>query len=206
DGRVGDRLRVELGGRDGARRAQRDPVPQPGVHRRRDVPRGHRGERRRRPDVRRRARDRRRRDEDPGRHRDGEGPRRGSSPEGGDVTQTQSEVELLPLDTSDVDRWVGKPVGGAELKEPIYENDIRRFVQAQHNPNLLHYDERFAAESEFGTLVAPQSFAVCTDISHGASAAIQGTIPGSHMLFGGDEWWFHGPRIYPGDYIRPQRL
>jgi acyl dehydratase len=122
------------------------------------------------------------------------------------MTQAQTDVELLPLDTSDVDRWMGKPVGGGELKEPIYENDIRRFVQAQHNPNRLHYDEKFAAASVFGGLVAPQSFAVVTDISHGASAAIQGTIPGSHMLFGGDEWWFHGPRIYPGDFIRPQRL
>jgi acyl dehydratase len=122
------------------------------------------------------------------------------------VTQTQSDVELLPLDTTDVDRWIGRPVGGAELKEPVYENDIRRFVQAQHNPNRLHYDETFAAESEFGQLVAPQSFAVCCDISHGAGAAIQGTIPGSHMLFGGDEWWFHGPRIYAGDYVRPHRL
>jgi acyl dehydratase len=122
------------------------------------------------------------------------------------VTETQSEVELLPLDTSDVDRWIGKPVGGGELKEPVYENDIRRWVQAQHNPNRLHYDEAFGAESEFGRLVAPVSFAVCCDAGHGAVAAIQGTIPGSHMLFGGDEWWFYGPRIYPGDYIRPQRL
>src|SRR5439155_27008967 len=104
-----------------------------------------------------------RRDDDAGRHRDGEGACRGPDPEGGEVTQTQAEVELLPLDTTDVDRWVGRPVVGPELKEPIYENDIRRFVQAQRNPNRLHYDEKFAAESVFGRLVAPQSFAVVTD-------------------------------------------
>ena len=59
------------------------------------------------------------------------------------------------------------------------------------------YDEEYAAESRFGELVAPQSFAVCTDDSHGAAPAIQGNIPGTHMLFGGDEWWFFGPRIEP---------
>src|SRR5262249_15184489 len=41
--------------------------------------------------------------------------------------------------------------------------------------------------------------------SHGAGPAIQGTIPGTHMLFGGDEWWFMGPRIEPGDRITLER-
>jgi hypothetical protein len=122
------------------------------------------------------------------------------------VTQTEEAVELLPLETDDVDRWIGKPVGGPELKEPIYENDIRRFVQAMNNPNRLYFDEKFAADSVFGRLVAPQSFAVVTDTGHGATAAIQGNIPGSHMLFGGDEWWFKGPRIYPGDFVKPNRM
>ena len=27
-----------------------------------------------------------------------------------------------------------------------------------------------------------------------------------NMLFGGDEWWFMGPRIYPGDLLRSERL
>jgi len=122
------------------------------------------------------------------------------------VTQTEEAVDLLPLETDDVDRWIGKPVGGPELKEPIYENDIRRFVQAMNNPNRLYFDEKFAAESAFGRIVAPQSFAVVTDTGHGATAAIQGNIPGSHMLFGGDEWWFKGPRIYAGDFVKPNRM
>ena len=73
---------------------------------------------------------------------------------------------------------------------------FRRFVQAMNNPNRLYFDEKFAADSVFGRIVAPQSFAVVTDTGHGATAAIQSHIPGSHMLFGGDEWWFNGPRIY----------
>jgi acyl dehydratase len=109
------------------------------------------------------------------------------------------------FDTSDVDRWIGVPTGGGQMKEPVTATDIRRWVQGMQNPNPLHFDERYAAESRFGKLVAPQSFAVCTSDSHGAGPAIQGQIPGTHMLFGGDEWWFEGPRIEPGQRITLER-
>jgi hypothetical protein len=109
------------------------------------------------------------------------------------------------FDTSDVDRWIGVPTGGAQMKEPVTATDIRRWVQGMQNPNPLYYDEKVAAESRFAKLVAPQSFAVCTSDSHGAGPAIQGNIPGTHMLFGGDEWWFMGPRIEPGDKIGLER-
>jgi acyl dehydratase len=110
------------------------------------------------------------------------------------------------LDTSDVDRWVGVPLGGGYLKDPVHVNDIRRWAQGMQNPNPLYYDDRFAAEGRFGRIIAPQSFAVATDVGHGATPAIQGTIPGSHMIFGGDEWWFFGPRIEPGDSIKGERM
>ena len=74
------------------------------------------------------------------------------------------------------------------------------------NPNPLYFDEGFAAAGRFGRLIGPQSFAICTDDSHGAAPAIQGHIPGTHMLFGGDEWWMYGPRIEPGDRIRHERM
>jgi acyl dehydratase len=115
-------------------------------------------------------------------------------------------VDLEPLDASDVDRWVGKPLGGNQLKYPITELDIKRWAQGMQNPNPLHFNDGFAQTSAFRRLVAPQSFAVCTDTSHGASPAIQGTIPGSHMLFGGDEWWFFGRNIEPGDHMRSIRM
>ena len=119
---------------------------------------------------------------------------------------TTETVELLPLDTTDVDQWVGKPLGGANLKEPMTVNDIRRWAQAMQNPNPLYYDDDYAAASLHGAIVAPQSFTICCDCGHGATPAIQGRIEGSHMLFGGDEWWFYGPRIHPGDKIRTERL
>ena len=48
------------------------------------------------------------------------------------------------LDCSDIDRYLGKPIQPARLKEPLANNDIRRWVQAMHYPNRLHYEDEFA--------------------------------------------------------------
>ena len=110
------------------------------------------------------------------------------------------------LDCSDLDRHMGKPIDPGRLKEPLANNDIRRWVQAMHYPNRVHYEDEFAAQSRFGRIVAPQSFAVATDDGHGTAPACVGLIPNSHLIFGGDEWWFHGPRIYGGDLIHNERV
>jgi len=118
-----------------------------------------------------------------------------------------AKVEAQPasLDTTDVDRHVGQPVGGGQLKEPVSTTDIRRWVQGMQYPNPLHYDDAFAAGTVFGGIVAPQSFTVCCDVGHGAGPAILGNLPGTHMIFGGDEWWFSTIRVYPGDHLRMER-
>ena len=54
--------------------------------------------------------------------------------------------------------------------------------------------------------MAPQSFTVACDTSHGCSPAQVGRIPNSHLIFGGDEWWFFGPRIRPGDHLVCHRM
>ncbi|MBW2229623.1 MAG: MaoC family dehydratase N-terminal domain-containing protein [Deltaproteobacteria bacterium] len=114
----------------------------------------------------------------------------------------------VSLDTSPVDKWIGIPLGGGQLKDPVAPNDIRRWSQGMQNGNPLYFDDEYASapESRFGRFVAPQSFAVACDDSHGAGPAIQGNIPGTHMLFGGDEWWFFGPRIRPGQKISRERM
>ena len=110
------------------------------------------------------------------------------------------------LDCSDLDRHMGVAIQPGRLREPLANMDIRRWVQGMHYPNRLHYDNDFAAESRFGRLVAPASFAVATDDGHGSAPACVGFIPDSHLIFGGDEWWFHGPRIFGGDTIRNERV
>jgi len=113
--------------------------------------------------------------------------------------------DAVVLDTSDVDRHVGRPVGGGQLKEPVTVTDIRRWAQGMQYPNPIHYDDEVAAASAWGRILAPQSFTICCDVGHGAGPAIVGSLPGSHMIFGGDEWWFGGPRIFPGDHLRMRR-
>jgi acyl dehydratase len=113
------------------------------------------------------------------------------------------EVEF---DTSDVDRWIGVPLGGSRARWPVNEIDIARWAQAMHNPNPLYFDEDYARGSRWGKIVAPFSFTVACGDGHGATPAIQGHVEGTHMLFGGDEWWFYGPRVLPGDRLNTDRM
>ena len=110
------------------------------------------------------------------------------------------------LDTSDIDQYLGKVMDFSPLREPIGNNDIRRWAHAMHYPNLLHYDPKFSAESRFGKLIAPQSFAIAADDGHGAAPACVGCIPQSHLLFGGDEWWFYDTKVSAGDTIVNTRI
>ncbi|RSN57903.1 FAS1-like dehydratase domain-containing protein [Actinomadura sp. WAC 06369] len=109
------------------------------------------------------------------------------------------------LDLSDVAHRVGQPIGGGQLWEPCGASDIRRWAMAMDYPNPLHWDEEFARASRFGGLVAPQSMAVALDYGHGAAPACVGRIPGSHLIFGGEEWWFYGTPVRPGDTLFQER-
>lgn len=66
-------------------------------------------------------------------------------------------------------------------------------------------DEEFARASKFGGIVTPQSFAVAMDYGHGCHPSCVGKIPGSHLIFAGEEWWFYGTPVYPGDKL-PRRV
>lgn len=118
----------------------------------------------------------------------------------------ESKLSEKHLDCSELEDLMGVPIAPARMKEPLHNNDFRRWVQAMHYPNLLHYDHEFAAEGRYGRLVAPQSFAVATDDGHGAGPACVGCIPDSHLIFGGDEWWFYGPKIFGGDAIVNEKV
>ena len=88
----------------------------------------------------------------------------------------------VEFDTSDVDRWVGVPLGVANARYPVNELDIARWAQAMHNPNPLHFDPDYGAASRFGRIVGPFSFSVACGDGHGAKPSIQGHVEGTHML------------------------
>jgi len=46
---------------------------------------------------------------------------------------------------------------------------------------------------------------VSLDYGHGAQPACVGYIPGSHLIFGGEEWWFYASHIKPGDQLFQER-
>ena len=111
----------------------------------------------------------------------------------------------MAFDTSDVDKWIGKPVVFAEMYDPCNATDIRRWVQAMDYANPLHWDGEFARAAKFGGLVAPQSFTVAMDYGHGCHPSCVGNIPGSHLIFAGEEWWFYGTPVRPGDKLVQER-
>ena len=110
------------------------------------------------------------------------------------------------LDCSDLDNHMGKPMTTWTLRDDLHNNDFRRWAQAMHYPNLLHYDDDFAARGRYGRLVAPQSFAVAAGEGHGACPAGIGMIPDSHLIFGGDEWWFSGVKLFAGDRVVHEKV
>ncbi|WP_459545602.1 FAS1-like dehydratase domain-containing protein [Nocardia sp. X0981] len=117
----------------------------------------------------------------------------------------KSTERTVALDLSDVEHRVGTPIGGGQLWEPCSASDIRRWVMAMDYPNPLHWDQEFARESRYGGLIAPQSIAVALDYGHGAAPACVGRIPNSHLIFGGEEWWFYGCPVRPGDQLFQER-
>ena len=121
------------------------------------------------------------------------------------MSDSVSTAEKIEMDTSDVDKWVGKPVIFAEMWDACNATDIRRWVQALDYPNPIHWDEEFARGSKFGGIVAPQSFTVAMDYGHGCHPACVGLVPGTHLIFAGEEWWFHGTPIRPGDKLFQER-
>lgn len=110
------------------------------------------------------------------------------------------------LDCSDIDQHLGKAITSSRLREPIANNNIRRWAHAMHYPNLEHHDPTFAEQSRWGRIVGSQSFACAMDHGMGTSPACVGGSPNSHLLFGGEEWWFEDRRIAGGDMVYNERI
>ena len=121
------------------------------------------------------------------------------------MSNAAAKQSTATLDTSDVDKYVGQRVVFAEMWDPATSTEIRRWVQSLDYPNPIHWDEEFARASKFGGIVAPQSFTVAMDYGHGCHPACIGKVPGTHLIFAGEEWWFYGQHIRPGDKLTQER-
>ena len=53
----------------------------------------------------------------------------------------QVKQDAVHMDTSDVDKWVGKRVVFAEMWDEASATEIRRWVQSLDYPNPIHWDE-----------------------------------------------------------------
>ncbi|WP_426000008.1 FAS1-like dehydratase domain-containing protein [Caulobacter sp. DWR1-3-2b1] len=118
------------------------------------------------------------------------------------MSDTETQVTM---DLSDVEPRVGILIGGGQIRDPLAPSDLRRWVMAMDYPNPIHWDPTFAVNTKFGGLVAPQSIAVAMDYGHGCAPACVGYIKDSHLIFGGEEWWYYGSRIRPGDHLTQER-
>jgi acyl dehydratase len=107
------------------------------------------------------------------------------------------------IDLSDVDRWMGREVGGEQLRLPVTRTDVMRWVQAMRNPNPAYFDIDWA-RGRGQTLRVPQSMILACAIRHGVHTSIQGEIVGARQMNGGDEWWFEAP-VQVGDVVVSQR-
>jgi acyl dehydratase len=109
-----------------------------------------------------------------------------------------------PIDTSDVERWIGREVGGEQLRHPVTQIDVFRWVQAMRNPNPAYFDLDWATAHNFSELRSPQSMILACTLRHGVHTSMQGEIPGGRQMNGGDEWWFEAP-VLPGDRVTSKR-
>ena len=46
---------------------------------------------------------------------------------------TDKPEDTVQMDTTPVDTWVGVPLGGGQMKDPVAPNDIRRWAQGMQN-------------------------------------------------------------------------
>lgn len=109
----------------------------------------------------------------------------------------------VQMDLSDVEHRVG-------TEEANYGSRAPKVISCAGSWQWItsirfHWDQEFARETKFGDIIAPQSRAVARDYDHGVAPACVGRIPGSHLIFGGEEWWWYGTHIKPGDRLVQER-
>ena len=109
------------------------------------------------------------------------------------------------LDLSDVEPRVGQLVGGGQRWDPL----LRRPTSAAGSWRWTTRTRSTGTTSSRSLEVRRHRCAAVVRRLHGLSARRAAGLcrhdPGSHLIFGGEEWWFYGPRLRPGDLLLQQR-
>jgi acyl dehydratase len=80
----------------------------------------------------------------------------------------------------------------------FHADTIRNYAYGTGDPNPLHYDEDYAAQSPFGTRIAAPNCLFSLGV--GTLMATTFGMPGLHALYMGTEYWFKAP-IKLGDTV-----
>jgi acyl dehydratase len=111
-------------------------------------------------------------------------------------------VNALVISDAEIDR-IKDRIGAWYKSGPQYlsvnQDDIRLYVESTSDSNPLYVDERYARETRFGGLIAPNTF--LSLIAHYTATQIGG-FPGAHSFHAGNRLEFYRS-VRPGDVISP---
>ena len=100
------------------------------------------------------------------------------------------------LDASDLDQYMGVPMEPGELKEPVATQRHPALGAGDALPEPAPLRRGVGGGEPLRRASWRRSRSPSPrDTSHGCSPAQVGMIPNSHLIFGGDDWWFFGPRV-----------
>lgn len=121
----------------------------------------------------------------------------------------QNEVQQDSLLTPEIKAMMGQETV-LSGKETIDKSSIKRYAQAIFDSNPIYFDEDYAKNSKYGTIIAPPTYIF--DVSHDifADTGKDGrdltriTIEGLQAIRGGNEYQFIKPAKV-GDIINAKR-
>ena len=91
-------------------------------------------------------------------------------------------------------------IGMSKNNELVCEETLRKYVRGLGDPNPLWQDQKYAAKTRYGKLVAPPSW-----LYSSFGAGIMHGLTGVHSFHAGDDWEFYRP-ILLGDRILPEAI
>ena len=107
------------------------------------------------------------------------------------------------LDVSDLDRHMGVPMEPGLLKEPVADQRHPALGAGHALPEPAALRRALGRREPLRRARGARSRSPSPSTpATGARRRRSVGSPTRHLIFGGDDWWFFGPRIRPGDHAR----